>query len=338
MEHLIEFGLFAGKIIVLFCFIFGVVALVVGLVARQKLKPELEIENINHKLENLQNMLEESVLDKTELKNSQKERKKKEKEEEKNKIRKAHIFYLKFEGDIHAKAVDQLRDEITAILTIAHPNDEVVLSIESPGGTVHGYGLAAAQLLRLKDANLKITACVDRVAASGGYMMACTANKILAAPFAILGSIGVLAQVPNFHKLLKKHDVDYEEISSGEYKRTVSILGEITDKGRTKFLEQITDTHLLFKEFVKKERPLVDIAQVATGEYWYGLRAKELNLVDQIMTSDAYLFSRRNDTKIFSVKYLHKTNLSEKISKILGHAAEMAFTKVTEKIMSRPQI
>lgn len=331
MEQLIEFGLFAGKVVIVFCFIIGVIALIAGLIARQKLKPELEIENINQKIEDLQSMLEESVLNKTELKNALKERKKKEKEEDKNKIRKAHVFFLKFEGDLHAKAVEQLRDEVTAILTIAQPNDEVVLSIESAGGTVHGYGLAAAQMLRLKSANLQLTACVDRVAASGGYMMACTAHKILAAPFAILGSIGVLAQVPNFHKLLKKHNVDYEEISSGEYKRTVSLLGEITDKGRTKFLEQITDTHLLFKNFVKQERPLVNIEQVATGEHWYGIRAKELNLVDELMTSDAYLLSRRHETKIFSLKYHQKKNLSDKLSEILSRAVTMAFTKITEK-------
>jgi serine protease SohB len=173
------------------------------------------------------------------------------------------------------------------------------------------------------------------VAASGGYMMACTANKILAAPFAIIGSIGVLAQVPNFHRLLKKMDVDYEEISSGEYKRTVSILGEITDKGRAKFKEQITDTHELFKEFVKQSRPQVDISQVGTGEYWFGLRAKALNLVDELVTSDAYLMEKQKSHHVVSVKLLAKKKLAEKISDAMGQAAEKAVMKVIEKINYR---
>lgn len=340
MEQLIEFAVFGGKVLVVFLFILGLVILIAALIAKQKLKPELEVENINQKLDDLQLMLESAVLEKDELKAVVKEHKKKHKEEEKSEVqkKKPHVYFVKFEGDIHAKAVDQLRDEITAILTVAKPGDEVVISIESPGGTVHGYGLAAAQLLRVKDAGLKLTATVDRVAASGGYMMACTAHKILAAPFAIVGSIGVLAQVPNFHKLLKKHDVEYEEISSGEYKRTVSMLGEITEKGRNKFTEQITDTHLLFKNFVKTERPLVDITLVATGEYWYGIRAKELHLIDEIMTSDAYLFSRRNDAKIFSLRYQPKKKLGDKISEMLSLAAEKSVTRISEKLIQPPQL
>ena len=108
------------------------------------------------------------------------------------------------------------------------------------------YGLAASQMQRIRDKKLKLTVCVDKVAASGGYMMAVVADKIIAAPFAVLGSIGVLAQVPNFHRLLKKHDVDFEMLTAGKYKRTLTMFGENTDKGREKFQEDIEDTHVLF--------------------------------------------------------------------------------------------
>jgi serine protease SohB len=342
MEQLIEFGVFAGKIVLVFLFFAGLALLIVSLVMRQKAKPELEVEHLNQKLDDLKLMLEGAILDKKGLKALEKELKKKEKEkaqlEKTSNERKPHVFSISFEGDIHANAVDQLRDEVTAVLSIAKTGDEVVLEIESPGGTVHGYGLAAAQLLRLKKAGLTVTVCVDRVAASGGYMMACTAHKILAAPFAIIGSIGVLAQVPNFHKLLKKHNVDYEEISSGEYKRTVSVLGEITDKGRAKFQEQIADTHDLFKEFVKTERPQVDISKVATGEYWYGHRAKDLQLVDELMTSDEYLVKRTSEAEVFKIKYQPKRTLSDKLSEALGLAAERSINRVTEKLLSRPPV
>jgi len=196
---------------------------------------------------------------------------------------------------------------------------------------VHGYGLAAAQILRLKEAGLQVTACVDKVAASGGYMMACTAHRILAAPFAIVGSIGVLAQVPNFHRLLKKIDVDYEEVSAGEYKRTVSTLGEITEKGRAKFKEQIEDTHVLFKEFVGQYRPQVELSQVATGEYWFGLRAKDLKLIDEIMTSDAFILSKKDTHHMLSIQFSAKKNFIEKLSEALALAAEKAFERIFER-------
>lgn len=338
MEYLIEFGIFAGKLILVFLFIAGLALVLAGLVLRGKLKSELQVENINQKLDDLQHTLEGAILDKKSFKEASKEFKKKEKAREKSTQRRPHLFFLEFEGDIQASAVDELRDEVTTVLTVAQPGDEVVISIESPGGTVHGYGLAAAQLLRLKKAGLTLTACVDRVAASGGYMMACTAHKIVAAPFAIVGSIGVLAQVPNFNKLLKKHHVDYEEISSGDYKRTVSLLGEITDRGRIKFQEQISDTHELFKDFVKSERPAVDLTKVATGEYWYGLRSRDLNLVDVIMTSDEYLFSRKDEVEIFSIKLQKKKNFGDKIQDFLQKAASNIILRATEKFLERPQL
>jgi serine protease SohB len=331
MEHLIEFGVFFGKALIVFVSIAGLVLLVVGLAVRNKMKPDFNIEDINAKLDDLSGMMQEVVFDKKALKEAQKARKEKAKKAEKEDEKQRQIFVLNFEGDIKASQVEQFRDEITAILTVVRPGDEAVVIIESPGGTVHGYGLAAAQILRLKKAGVRVIAAVDKVAASGGYMMACTADKILAAPFAIIGSIGVVAQVPNFHKLLKKHDVDYEEIAAGEYKRTVSMLGEITDKGRTKFREQIEDTHVLFKDFVKQNRPQVEIANVATGEYWFGLRAKELNLVDEMMTSDEYLLGERERARIFAVKIEPKRTLGEKLSEMLGRATTTAVSAAIDK-------
>ncbi len=183
------------------------------------------------------------------------------------------LYVLNFDGDIRASATDNLREEITAVLNQSTEGDEVLVKVESPGGLVHGYGLAASQLRRIRDAEVPLTIAVDKVAASGGYMMACVADRIIAAPFAVLGSIGVLAQVPNFHRLLKKHDIDFELFTAGEYKRTVTMFGENTEKGREKFTEDLEETHDLFKDFVSENRPQLDIARVATGEVWYGTRS-----------------------------------------------------------------
>lgn len=337
VEHWIELGIFAGKFFITLLSLGAIFLFIAVLIAKQTLRPELQIEDYNSKLDELQSLLESVTLNKKQLKATLKEKKKKLKATDDDQPKK-HVFILDFEGDIKASAVDQLRDEITAVLLSAQPGDEVVIAIESPGGTVHGYGLAAAQLLRLKDAGLTVTASVDRVAASGGYMMACTAHRIIAAPFAIIGSIGVLAQVPNFHRLLKKHEVDYEEISSGDYKRTVSILGEITERGRQKFTEQIADTHDLFKSFVAKERPTVNIANVGTGEYWFALRAKDLNLVDEITTIDDYLLKQRNTSAIYSIKYTPKKKLSDKINDLVGQMVERIYTKFNDWAISSRQL
>ncbi len=174
----------------------------------------------------------------------------------------------------------------------------------------HSYGLASSQLERIRRRNIPLTICVDRVAASGGYMMACIANRLIAAPFALIGSIGVVAQIPNFHRLLKKNDVDYEVLTAGDYKRTLTMFGENTDKGREKFVEELEDTHSLFKEFVSEYRPQLDIEKVATGEVWFGRRALENQLIDQIETSDDYLFNLSEEADIYKVKYRPKQTLA----------------------------
>lgn len=238
---------------------------------------------------------------------------------------KPKLFVLSFNGSMDAHEVEELRQEITAVLAIIKPEDEVVVKLESPGGVVHGYGLAASQLLRFRTRNIPFTAVVDKVAASGGYMMACTANKIVAAPFAIVGSIGVVAQIPNFNRLLKKHDVDIELQTAGEYKRTLTMFGENTDEGRQKFKQELEETHLLFKDFVKEYRPNINIDEVATGEHWFATQAKDKGLVDEISTSDDFILSHLDTHKIISVSYQRKQKLSEKLSKNVVKSMERLF-------------
>jgi serine protease SohB len=210
---------------------------------------------------------------------------------------------LDFHGDIRASRVAGLREEVTAILTLATPADEVVLRLQNPGGTVNDQGFAASQLMRLRRRGVPLTVCVDTVAASGGYLMACVANRIVAAPFAVIGSIGVVAQIPNFHRLLDRAGIDFEQFTGGQFKRTVTMFGENTEADRAKLTEQIHETHDLFKDFVAEHRPQLDVAAVATGEYWYGKKALELNLVDALATSDDYLLAARERADLFEVSY-----------------------------------
>ena len=252
------------------------------------------------------------------------------------KIRKKNdqkIYVLDFKGDVQASGVDTIREEITLILATAKAgHDRVVVRLESPGGMVHGYGLAAAQLVRLRDAGFNVTICVDKVAASGGYMMACIANEIISAPFAVVGSIGVVAQVPNFNRLLKQHNVDFELYTAGEYKRTVTMFGENTPEGKAKFEEELQQTHSLFKHFVEKYRPQLDVAQVATGEHWYGEDARELNLVDKLQTSDEYLLSLLPKHDVYVINTRKRPTFGEKLGLQAAQMAETLIPTVMGKI------
>ena len=225
---------------------------------------------------------------------------------------------LDFEGDIRATAVASLRQEISAILTMAGGGDEVVVRLESGGGVVHGYGLAASQLQRIRERKIPLTVTVDKVAASGGYMMACVADRLIAAPFAIIGSIGVLAQLPNLHRLLQKHEVDFEQLYAGEYKRTLTLFGENTDKAREKMQQELEETHGLFKDYVKAQRPRLDIDKVATGEHWLGTRALELGLVDRLQTSDDYLMAARRDAQLILLNYAGRKTFLDRFAELVG--------------------
>lgn len=240
---------------------------------------------------------------------------------------------LNFTGDLNARATSNLREEISAILAAADAEDEVLLRLESPGGVVHGYGLAASQLTRLKEKGIKLTVAVDKVAASGGYMMASVADKIVSAPFAIVGSVGVVAQIPNIHRFLKKHDVDVDIMTAGEYKRTMTILGENTEKGKAKFIEELEETHQLFKEFVGHNRPQVDLDKVATGEHWYGQQAIELQLVDEISTSDDLIQKAITEKDVLEVKFVERKSAIQKI----GSQVEDSSANLVNRFMSKSQ-
>lgn len=347
MEHLYDYGLFLAQAVTI---VAAILILVAGLVAvgqRQRAEQQeghIEIRDLNEKYEHIGEAIESAIADEAALKEQRKARKKADKDKAKaeKKARKSgqepapkrrRLFVLAFDGDLKASATDSLREEISAVLGQAGEGDEVLLRLESPGGLVHGYGLAASQLQRVRDAGVPLTVAVDKVAASGGYMMACVANRIVAAPFAVIGSIGVLAQLPNFHRLLKKHDVDFEQYTAGEYKRTVTLFGENTDKDRQKFQEDLEETHVLFKEFVSRNRPELDIESVATGEVWYGQRAVDRGLVDEIATSDAVIQSRLADWDIYGVRFVHKKNWQEK----LGVAAEGALERALLRVLQRGQ-
>lgn len=327
MEFFGEYGVFLAKVVTLVIAILVVVGSLIAMGMKQKKQPHghLEITHLNDEIERMAEALKDATEDKAMSKQQHKEKKKLLKEKAKEDKKKAknkdqvdskkRVYVLDFDGDIKASEVDNLREEITTVLSVINPErDEVVLTLSSGGGMVHAYGLASSQVKRIKDKGVPLTVCVDKVAASGGYMMACVADKILAAPFAVMGSIGVVAQLPNFHRLLKKHDIDYETLTAGEYKRTLTMFGENTDKGREKFTEDLEDTHELFKEFVKENRPQLDIESIATGEVWFGQRALEKNLVDELKTSDEYLVDSCQDADVYLVSYEFKKTLQERFS------------------------
>ena len=285
----------------------------------------LSVKKINDELDDIEENIKKNIFKKADFKKFLKLKKKS------NKILEKKLFVIDFKGNIKASEIVSLRREISGIILSYKKGDEVLLRLENSGGTVHEHGLAASQLKRIKDNKIPLTICVDKVAASGVYMMACVANKIIASPFAIIGSIGVLAQVPNFNKLLKNKGIDFEQHTAGNYKRTVTMFGKNTDEDREKLNEQLEDIHILFKDFIKDQRPNVDIEKVATGEYWYGKDALKLNLIDNIMTSDELILSMKNKFDIISIKYKPAKTLSDKISKISSKLSYKIFSAFEQK-------
>jgi serine protease SohB len=327
LEFIIEYGLFLAKSVTILAAILVVIAVIFGASQRQReTEPgHIEVKNLNESLESITHSLKAAVSNPALRKQETKQEKKKAKEKQKEQKKEAkdgqesrpRLFVLDFNGDIQASEVTGLREEITAVLSIADEHDEVLVRLESPGGVVHGYGLAASQLQRIRNKSIPLTVAVDKVAASGGYMMACIANKIIAAPFSLLGSIGVVAQIPNFHRLLQKNDIDVEILTAGEYKRTLTMLGENTDKAREKFVDELEDVHELFKQFVSSNRPQVDIEKVATGEAWFGTRAIDKQLVDELKTSDEYIIDQCEDRDAFHVKYiLHRNKIDKLVERV----------------------
>lgn len=340
MEFLQNLGLFFFQTLIIVVGIIAVILTIAAVAIKNKGQKNFEVEILNEKHQEQKIALQSVLLNSDDLKKEKKKLKTEEKAEEKKEIHKPHTYVLDFlKGDIQASSVDHFREEISAVLSVAEKGQDVIINVESPGGIVHGYGLAAAQILRLRDHGLNVIVCVDKVAASGGYMMACVAHKIICSPFAIIGSIGVVAQVPNFNKLLKKYDVDFKEYTAGDYKRTVSILGEITEKGEKKFIEQLEATHLLFKSFVGQFRPQMDLTKVATGEYWFGQDALKMGLVDEISTSDDFILKQMKDHKMIKISFEKKPTLSEKISGFVSEAVSSSVLKTFQQVakLQRPE-
>jgi serine protease SohB len=371
LEFLTEYGMFLAQAITIVIAIVVVIGVIANAGQKNKKQSEghIEVVNLSEELDDIKDGMQQELLSEDEYKALLKEKKKKEKEEAKEKKKKdkadaklaksqkkqqtnkeqedkeqdanaeqedgseskPRVFVLDFDGDVEASEVENLREEISAVISAADEGDKVFVRLESPGGMVHAYGLAASQLSRIKQAKLELIVCVDQVAASGGYMMACVADQILAAPFAVVGSIGVVAEIPNFHRLLKHNKVDYEQHTAGEYKRTLTMFSENTDVAREKFKQELEETHELFKQFITQNRPDLDIDKVATGEHWYGTQALELGLIDKIQTSDDYILQMAAEHEVFSVAYEVKKPLAQRLSFSVQSAVEKGLLSVWQK-------
>ncbi|CDH18375.1 putative peptidase [Xenorhabdus bovienii str. kraussei Quebec] len=330
MEYLSLYGLFLAKVVTVVLAVVVLAVFCIGLGVRKTMhKGELRLTNLGESYREKQRQMQQARMSDAEQKIWQKALKKQQKNDAKQKkaeakasqkgLQKSNLYVLDFKGSMDAHEVASLREEISAILAVADSKDEVLLRLESPGGMVHGYGLAASQLARLRQKGIRLTIAVDKVAASGGYMMACVADRIIAAPFAIIGSIGVVAQLPNIHRLLKKNDIDVELHTAGEYKRTLTVLGENTEQGRQKFQEDLNETHKLFKSFIYQHRPSLDVEKVATGEYWYGTQAKENGLIDGVGVSDDFLIEQIEHCEVVGVSYSRRKRV---IERFIGSAME----------------
>ena len=331
MEYLYDYLAFLARAATIVVAIVAVVGIAMSLGLRRGAADgggHLDVRKFNDRLDDMRRTLRQALLFppafKKWIKQEERERKRAAKAVGSDDARR-HVYVVDFDGDLRASKVEHLRNEITAILTTARDRDEVLVRIESPGGMVHGYGLAASQLERVRERQIRLVASVDKVAASGGYLMASVADHIIAAPFALVGSIGVVAQIPNVHRLLKKHDVDVEVLTAGKYKRTLTVFGENTEQGRAKFVEELEDVHLLFQEFVRANRPQVSVDEIATGEAWYGRRALDHRLVDELSTSDAYLTKACEDADVYEVRWIeHKRPIERLLAQFVDGARAIA--------------
>jgi len=317
MEYLIDYLVFAAKLATVVALVAA--PLVIALAVRQGRAGaggravNIEVDKLNDALDDVRHRLEDAMLPAKALRKLRKAERAAHKAAARDGTARPRSFVCHFDGDLRASAVSELREAVTAVLAVATADDELIVVLESGGGTIHGYGLAASQLARVRERGVRLRVVVDRIAASGGYMMACVGDEVLAAPFAIIGSIGVVAQLPNFHRLLKKHDVDFEQVTAGEFKRTLTLFGENTDADRAKFQQEIEDAHALFKDFVARFRPALDLPRVATGEWWFGTRALELGLIDGLATSDDVIVAAAREHDVFEVRVRRKRTLLERL-------------------------
>jgi serine protease SohB len=313
LDFFSQYGLFVAELLTLLVLLGAVALLVAAATRRVTATDGLMVEHLNQRFENLGSAVRQAVEGRDRYRQAEKERRKVRKRIAKQGSDRPRLFVLDFKGDIRASATASLREEVSAILAAASKEDRVLLRLENSGGTVHEHGLAASQLLRIKRHGLHLQVAVDKVAASGGYLMACVADEILAAPFAIVGSIGVLAQLPNFHRLLEAKGIDFEQVMAGKYKRTLTMFGANTDEGRDKLRDELEEIHALFKQQIAEHRPSVDLELVGTGEHWYGVKALELGLIDKLMTSDDFLLDASGDHDIYSVSFKRRRSLPERV-------------------------
>ena len=334
MEWLAEYGLFLAKAMTVIAALGLAVGLVVGVARRgrgsREHGPCIEVTHLNRRYREMVATFERVTLSRKALRARRKadkaERKAWEKEQQQRPPNggggRRRIFVIDFKGDLQASGVVALRDEVTTILAVASKQDEVLVRLDNSGGAVNAHGLGGSQLARIRAGGIRLTVAVDRVAASGGYMMACVADRILAAPFAIVGSIGVFAMIPNLHRLLEARGIDVEQFQAGESKLTVNMLGKTTDAGRAKLQDQLETVHTLFKEFVTEYRPALDIERVSTGEYWCGQEALTLNLVDEIRTSDDYLYEASREADLYHVQAAGRPGLRRRIAELAETALD----------------
>ncbi|WP_148253944.1 protease SohB [Aidingimonas lacisalsi] len=335
-EWLYEFGMFLAQTLILLV----ALGVVVAIVARSRSgqggeKSRLRIEDLSQRYRKRQRQLRLSGLTSSARKSLAKTFRKEDKRLQAAKGEgqaKHRVWVLDFQGDLKASATTRFSQEISALLGVAESGDEVVVRLESAGGLVHAYGHAAAEFDRLRTAGIKTTVCVDKVAASGGYLMACCAEKLMVAPFAVLGSIGVIAQLPNVHRLLQRHDVDVELHTAGRYKRTLTLFGENTDEGRDKFREDLEHIHALFKQYVGERRPALDIDSVATGESWYGSDAVENGLADVLSTSESYLLERMQYARVLSLHLETRKGVAERMGLALESGIERGIQRAIEAV------
>jgi serine protease SohB len=323
-EFLASYGLFLAELATLVVLVIAAFALIA---ANRRGGPShgLTVEHLNRRFEDSADTVRRVVTGKSRFKKEAKARSKERKREEKARDKedaRPRLFVLDFKGDIRASAAASLREEVSAVLSVATDRDEVLLRLENPGGTVHEHGFAASQLLRIKRRGLRLLIVVDKVAASGGYLMACVADHLMAAPFAIVGSVGVLAQLPNFNRLLEQKGIDFEQLTAGRYKRTLTVFGKNTEEGREKLQQEIEEVHELFKKQIEEHRPQVELERIATGEHWYGVRALELKLVDEIRTSDDFLLEAAKDRDLYRVTFRRRRSMLERL---LGGAQSVLY-------------
>ncbi|SEM20226.1 protease SohB [Halomonas caseinilytica] len=331
-----ELGMFLAQLLV----VVVLIALVMVVVARSRSgggeRSQIKLEELNarrrRRLRRLRLAASEPAARKRMTKAFRRDDKTRGKKGDADESARSTVWVLDFHGDLKASGTGKLAEEITAVLDASSEGDEVVVRLESPGGLVHAYGHAAAEMDRLRQAGLSTTVCVDKVAASGGYLMACCADRLRAAPFAVLGSIGVVAQLPNVHRLLKRHDIDVDVLTAGQYKRTLTVFGENTEEGREKFLAELNTVHDLFKRYVAERRPDLDIEAVATGEAWHGTEALSRGLVDEIGTSEAYLAERMKDAKVIALSIQQRRGLAERLGLSVSHGIERSVERGLEAL------